>query len=202
MVGIVDALGKTVERGFFRNLDSGRQETFLFNPEGFTESYEARYARLAAPGMSHERMQYTGNRNARIPLSLYFDQLMINERRGSNEPPRVANRVSASDVPTVNDVEKWRRFILSLVYPRRGQQLRSASPPPVLFVWPTIISMKVRITSARFRHVLFKVGTPSPRIMVAEIALEEEPERRMYSDDMLTFGTVRPWASQNRPRRR
>lgn len=196
---ISEILGRKVEKGYLQNLDDGTIRTFLTNPEGFEEAYEAMYVRHPSPGLSHEPLQYMGNKNARIPLTLIFDQLIFNEQKG-----RVARRNvggDRNDVRPVNDVEQWRRFLLSLLYPRRGQRLANSAPPAVLFSWPGMISMRVRIMKIRFRHLQFKSGRPLPRIMTANIEMEEDPLERMYSGDMITYGTLRPWASNRRARR-
>ena len=57
IVTLTTALGTRPEHGFLRNLKNGRKQEFLFNPREFTEVYEALYARKAAPGLSHERLQ-------------------------------------------------------------------------------------------------------------------------------------------------
>ena len=62
--------------------------------------------------------------------------------------------------------------------------------------------MKVRVMQVTFSHMLFGTGRPQARAYTASMDLEEEVDERIYSDDVLEYGTLRPWAASARPRRR
>lgn len=185
-----DLLSVKVEKAYLQNLDTGQLEPFLFNPEEFEERYRANYARHESLGLSHQRMQFLHGSNPQINLEVTYDQLVVDNR----------NRSTLERLPSeasINDAEKWRRFILSLLPPRRSRILKSASPPPVLFVWPGMISMRVRLTFARIRHRMFATRKPRARLYVASLVLEEEVLERYYSSDVIRRGTYRPWATSN-----
>jgi len=188
-------LGGRIDRGFLTNLDNGRENPFLFNPSELREKYRANYARHGAPGLSYERLQFLGNPNTLIPLTLVFDQVVFNERKGGT------GAAPGGGIVAENDVLAYRQRLLELIYPRRGQRLATASPTSVLFVWPGMISMRVKIIELEFRHVEFQARRPIPRIMVAQVNMEEDVESRIFSEDMALHGTLRPWASSQRTRR-
>ncbi len=193
-----DFLRVRIEKAFLQDLETGEFKTVAFNPAELQESYSANYARMASPGLSYQRLQFVGNENTRIPLNLYFDQVFLDEeRRRPVEGFRSPNRYAYKNphVEAVNDVEDWRRFLISMVMPRRAKKLSSASPPPILFSWPGMIAMRVRVMQLRFRHLMFSSKRPYPRIFVAEVALEEDAGGRVYSSDVRRVGTMRPWAS-------
>lgn len=184
-----DTIEARVEKAFLSNLATGTTVAFLINPAQLSEAYEALYARHASPGLSHRRLHYVGNPNATITMSAVYDQLILLERAGPGPVPRI-------------DARGYRRFLQSLLYPRRSESLNNASPPPVLFVWPGLISMRVRVIRLNFDHVMFQSGRPLPRIYTVEIELEEEPLERIFSSDVERSGTIRPWAASAGPRRR
>lgn len=203
-----DSLSVRPQRGFIRNLDNGRRQQFLFNPQQFDETYEAVYARKGAPGLSHERLQYLGNKNAKIPLDLIYDEYFLRQgfldhssvgglSRRLVQDTNTSTRVSAN-----TGVDAVKRFFLEAIYPRRSQRLITASPPALLFIWPGEISMRVRITKLRFRHKMFEVGTSFTRVMVVSVTLEEDVQERIFSDAVFVYGTQRPWATSDRPRRK
>lgn len=198
MATLQDLLKIPVVRGFLQDLEGGRNTPFLFNPAQFRESYKPVYARLTSPGLSHRRMQFSHMENAKIPLRLIFDQAVFNERKSSSSTAQ-GGALSVEQGPQ-NDTEGVRRRFLEMVYPRRSQRIRSAAPPPLLFYWPEMIAMRVRITNLQFGHILFTSGTPLPRIMTVDVDLEEEPMSRIYSEDQFRSGTFRPWAASSIPR--
>lgn len=198
-VGIESLLQRRVERAFLQNLSTGRTAQFLLNPAAFTETYKATYKRHGSIGLSHERMQFTGNPNAVIPIEVFYDQL-IAEQRKSRAGGVTRRGQEKRHTSRPNDAEIWRRFLISLVYPRRSNILKGASPAPVLFHWPGMISMRVRVLEVKFAHVLFETGLPRARAYTASIMLEEEAQERIYSDDILNTGTFRPWAASNSAR--
>ena len=189
-------LGVAPQRGSLTNLETQQSIPFLLNPVQLEENYEAVYSRRTSPGLSHERMQYSHTKNVVIPLELVYDEYIFRERN------RGRNSITGGGVAPGNRVEIVRRNLQALVYPRRSQRLISASPPQVLFAWPGFISMRVRITKLKFRHVFFQNGVPIPRVTRVNLTLEEDVEQRIYSDQLSTFGTMRPWATSDRPRRR
>ncbi len=190
---IRDVLSPRIVRGYLQNLATNQTNEFLFNPAELEESYKPNYVRRGSVGLSHQRLHYVGNENTKIPLTLVFDQLVFSERRGVGGRPTSTSR---------NDVEFWRRSLLALVYPRRARLLSNAAPPAALFYWPRMINMRVRVMSLVFRHIQFETGLPKPRIMIAQIELEEEPLERIFSEDMLRKGTIRPQSFVRRRRRR
>lgn len=196
---LADILQRKVERAFLQNLHTGRSETFLVNPSTLDESYEARYKRHGSIGLSHERLQFVGNTNVKWPIEVFFDQLVFENRKARTGVSKKGDKTRHTNEP--NDVERWRRFLISLVYPRRAQRLPQASPAPVLFFWPGMISTRVRVMKVSFSHALFETGTPRARAYTARIMLEEEPLERIFADDILESGTFRPWAASARPRR-
>ena len=101
----------------------------------------------------------------------------------------------------INEAENFRRLLLEMIYPRRAQKLAAASPPPIMFYWPNMISMRVRVMRLSFQHKLFQVGSAAPRLYLARVELEEEAMDRIYSEDMARSGTFRPWSAAPLPRR-
>lgn len=194
---ILDVLSYRAEKVFLANLDTGDRLDLVVNPAELRERYAANYARLQSPGLSHEPMQYTGSPNAKIPLVAFFDQILIEESKNPSNRSVKERKTPGqrSDEPPF-EVEVARRFMISLVTPRRGQRLKSVSPPPVLFVWPGMIEMRVRVTDVEFGHVLFEVGRPRARAYTVSMGLEEAPLRRITSEDVFRLGTFRPWAGR------
>lgn len=186
--------------GFLQDLESQRRVSFLFNPERFTESYEAVYARHGAPGLSHERMQYVGNKNAQIPLSLVYDEYFIRQGfldpSSVGRPRRLINNAPESDVRVASQtsIGQIKRFFQSVVYPGRAQGLLGTAPPPLLFVWPGEVSMRVLLTKLKFNNVMFDVRRQT-RILVVDVSLEEDVQGRIYSDEVFQYGAQRPWAT-------
>lgn len=192
-------LGNRGAKGFLSNLsEAGQRVTFLFNPVQFTESYEAMYARKASPGLSHERLQFLGNKNARIPLDLVFDEFHM--RRNDIEPSEEAGE--GTFVAARTKIAEVKRFFLAALYPRRSQRLLTASPPALLFVWPGEISMRVRVMKVQFKNTMFASRTSNTRRMTVSVDLEEDVEQRIYSQAIFGYGGARPWATSDRPRRR
>ncbi len=169
-------------------------QDFLLNPEVLEEKYKGNWAQPQSFGLSHRRMHFTGNENAVIPLTVYFDQLILNER-GTND---FAQALGGDEALLTSD--EWRLFLISLTYPRRGQTILSASPPRVLFVWPAIIDMEVRVTDLNIRHILFDTRTTGTRAFVATMNLvEDRRDKRIFSQDVRRRGTKKPFR-QERPR--
>ena len=122
LASIRDILGVRVEKAFLQNLDTGRAERFLLNPAQLDETYKANYVRHDSMGLTHQQLQFVGNDNARIPLTVFFDQIIFDQlnlkRRGATERGKNSRHTSSP-----NEVEQWRRFIMSLLYPRRAYRL-------------------------------------------------------------------------------
>ncbi len=199
MADLRDLLGVKVEKGFLQNLDNGQINQFLFNPVQLEERHKPKYVFHPSPGLSHERMQYVGNKNVVIPLELIFDELVFARARAAAGISRfdVQGTQILEGIRTGNDVEIWRRRLMEITYPRRNRgSILQSSPPPVLFNWPGMFNMRVRVTDLRMRTVQFKTGRPAPRIMIANVVLTEEPCGRLFSEDMMRLGTFRAWGGR------
>lgn len=198
---------RPMQRGFFVDLSTQEKRSFLINPEKFTETYGAKWAKLDSPGLSHSHLQFVNGINTDIPLDLYYDQLIYTARNNSannaSQATSTLPQTITPDASEVTDVETDRRFLASLVAARQSDQLISASPPPVLFVWPGLIQMRVRMEKVSFNHETFDAsGFPRARIFVAKVTITEEvpPGQRIYSSDVRKYGMIRPWATSLVPK--
>jgi hypothetical protein len=198
-----------VEKAFLTDLETGESKSFLFNPAELEEVFEVNWNMFESPGMSHKRPQFVSSENLTWSFTAVFDQLVY--ERDKPRPPQS----SAADVDTVDlqdgdglagtvrgpsEVEDWRNFVLSLATPRRPKtggvnRFASASPAPVHFEWPGLVSTTVRIKRGKFKHTLFQVGTARPRVYSLDLTLFEDPAERIYADDVRSRGTIRPWAT-------
>jgi hypothetical protein len=173
-------------RGFLLNLDTNDKVDFQFNPEQLEETYKARYANMEVFGLSHQPLHFLGNENAAISLDLVFDQVVAATRRGTRD---------LSETDGVTDIDQVRRTLVSFLYPLRLGSGVSASPSPILFSWPRMAAMRMRILSVNLKHTMFEVGIPRSRRYVAKVEMAEEPLARMYADSVKNQGMIRPWAS-------
>ena len=196
---ISDLLNFPVQRGFLKNLSNNRTLEFLLNPAQFEDSHAANYSMHGSPGLSHRRLQYTGNENVRIPMDLIFDEIIFRERRSSNTFLPTDLNAENRSVEAGKEVERHRRILMEFQYPRKGKRLAQASPPPLLFHWPGMFNMRVRLFNTTFRYLQFQVGKTLPRVLVASILLVEDPLERIFSENMVRQGTFRSSGSSNSP---
>ncbi len=156
------------------NIATGDSIEAQFNPTGFEEAIEVAWAHLKVPGLSHERIHFVNTENLKLALELTFDAL--------------------DPTSSLDDILKSRRFLMSLCYPVAGQDVPSTSPPRVLVVWPSIVSLTCVVGSLSFKYGRFNLqGT---RVQCrATGALEEIRDGRLTSDAVLAAGSQRPAAA-------
>ena len=92
--------------------DPSQQFVAQFNPSTLQERIEARYASVPIPGLGHEPLQYVHTSSLEISFELFF---------------------KAENEAEVDMVDASRRFLHSLMSPRRAAILPGGAPPPVLF---------------------------------------------------------------------
>lgn len=153
------------------NLATGEAIEAQFNPTELEEALEVNWARQVVPGLSHQPLQYVHTGNDKFTLELYFESL--------DPTADLAQLLHA------------RRFLQSLCYPRRGaQEVVGGTPPRVLFVWPTVVSLTTVIAALSFKYSRFNLaGTPTE--FTAKVTLEEIRDVRLVSEDVLANGTRR-----------
>ena len=170
-MGMFEAVNARREKMLITKLGDPRTvfET-QFNPTEFSEALQVNYKRHKIPGLSHEPMQYINTTNDKISLDLFFD----------------ADTQEQADRNLIA-----RKFLLAVCYPRRPVgDLEIGGPPRLLFVWPSIISMTVVITSLQLTYTKFS-STGVPMDFIAGITIEEIRDMRLTYDDVINNGTVR-----------
>jgi hypothetical protein len=203
------SLDMLVEKAFLTDLETGESKSFLFNPAELEEVFGVNWQMFESPGMSHKRPQAVSCDNIEWNLTAVFDQLVY-ERDKPRPPQLSAGEPDALDLHDgdglsgtargPSEVEDWRNFILSLAAMRRPRsgglnRFAAASPTPVHFEWPGLVSTTVRIKKGKIKHTLFQVGTARPRVMAIDLAVFEDPAERIYADEVRARGTIRPWAA-------
>ena len=167
----LEAAGQRPARMSIANVSTGDYVEAQFNPTEFEESLEVNWARQTVPGLSHQPLQYVNTGNVKFPLELNFE---------------------VQDPTTDLDaIQRARRFLLSLCYPRRGAaDVASGGPPRALFIWPNVVSLTCVITALSFKYSRFNLeGTPVQ--FVAKVSLEEIRDVRLSSEDVLASGSQR-----------
>ncbi len=159
-------MGISVQLG---NLDSQEVVTAQYAPTEFTETYGAEWAKLTVPGLSHKLLQFVSGENAALDLDLEFNQIV--------EPK----------VPILEQ----RKFLMSLVVPRRGaSDVTTGTPARVLVSWPEMFLWTCRLTKLAMTHNFF-AATGGSLMFKAKLSLEEARVTRLYAEDVRRTGTMR-----------
>lgn len=160
------------ERMSFTNLATGETWEAPLNPTELDEALKANWEELAVLGLSHKVQQYTGTDPHGFAFTIRCDAYAGGQNR------LVENLA-------------FRRFLISLFYSRRGSQdVIGGAPPRFLFIWPSFITLTCNIHSANIKHRLF-TDAGQPRLFDAEISIKEIRDVRLYSEDVISEGTLR-----------
>ena len=170
--------------------------TAQFNPTELQEAIQVQWSKLRIPGQSHELLQFSHTGNLRYSFTLRFSAFAQDTRaatqRGSRNlglpPPPAPDQVTQK---TLEDMQRARRFLLSLAYPQRGgNNIPSSGPPRLLFVWPQLVSLTcvlnaLTFTYQRFNHQL------APVEFTVQITIEEIRDVKIFSEQVFDIGTNR-----------
>ncbi len=154
------------------NLATGDRWEALYNPEKLEESLGAAYTRQKVPGFSHSTKQFSNTED----LVEKFQLMWSANGKG----------------PTAQaELLTFRRWMMSLVYPRRAASLvEGAGPPRVLFVWPGFMSLTCVITQLNFSYTKMSRNGP-PLIMAIDVTAEEIRDTLLLMEDVINVGTER-----------
>lgn len=145
-----------------------------FNPTELDEDLTVNWNKLAVLGLSHMPLQYQQTDNHALSVDLAF--------RAFDDTGK--NRLA--------DVQRARRFLLSLCYSSQGSPATviGGAPPRVLFVWPTLIELVCVVKKLHFHHTLFNTQG-APVHFSCKVDLEEIRDVRLYSEQVRDMGTQR-----------
>lgn len=141
-----------------------------FNPEQLERTVSVAYARLAVIGHSHEVLQYSFRKNESLSFELCFDSLC-----GAGSKIEAANQLDAMTAGS-----------------REAQDIASGGPPDVLFLWPGVLKMRVRIIDLKYKYKRFawaKGGQPT--WWSVQVNVEEARTTRLYAEDIRRNGLMR-----------
>jgi len=141
---------------------------FDIAPATLDEVVSVTYARQTVPGLSHKRSQFMNTNNKILTFDLFVDGL-----------------ISDGDDFGPDKVEKTKRFLYSLCYPRASRRIDGAGPPKaMLSIGPMNVVgyvEEVSIQNTRFYSDL------SVRAFKASIKFVEELDRRKTSGQLQEF---------------
>lgn len=162
-------------KGMLVNLSTNERFKFMFNPSFLEETIEARFARVNVPGLSHQRLQYSGTSNKTIPLELFMSQLAVDLKRGQvGVAPYVATTM--------------KNYLESLIYPQGDAESGQQGTPRILFIWPRMITMVARVMKIQFLHRQFSINTGATTMLVAKLSLEEDRDLALLMSEVREGG--------------
>lgn len=159
------AFTKSPEKGGLKNIESGEQFIFQFNPPEVVESISVNYARHQVPGLGHQILHYINTNNNQIALEVYFSKIAESPTDPSGDPPGID--------PNPYDVMNAKRFLQSCLYPLKSQSGGWLAPPTLIFSWPNVIRIGCVAISAVFNHQRFSLESGETIALMCELTLEE-----------------------------
>ena len=136
-------------KGYMKNLTTGKVMKFQYNPETFEYSRGATYSEIVAPGMSYPDTQYVRGNSRSFPIELFF-----------------------FDKPSTGVINSYKSFLEEFLPPESNTKDFN-KPPEMLFVYGDFIrkcvledlsikieeyDTKANPTTARFSLTLRQVG--------------------------------------------
>lgn len=135
---------------------SGQSIVLNWNPSQFKRVFKVNWSRHQVPGLSHQRSQYINTQNVPVEFDIVIDGL---------------------DVGGPVEVEKHRRFLESLCYPRSAKRIEGAGPSPVIIGQPNFLRVVGVIDEITFEETHFYRNGACRRFK-ATVKFVEEPSRR------------------------
>lgn len=169
-MSMLEAVG-TPPRMHLIDLTTGEDREVMFNPEQISETIAISYSAITVPGMSHQPLNYTFTGNHAIPIELYFQASTLEGRLV---------------------LDDWRRFILSLGYPKANAgTISDGAPPRVMFVWPNVWSFVCVLKNITINASSFSADDLRISRYTAAMQLEEIRDVRLTSEEVRRNGTRR-----------
>ena len=167
-MGLIDsALARRPPRVSLVNMSTLERLDAQSNPAELSLALTVGYGRAQVPGLTHEVLQYTGTKNLRIPMQLEYN--------------------AGAGPDALAEVQKAQLFLQSAAYPVRSDDLSGTSPPHLLILWPTYITLQALVTSITIQNTQFN-RTGAPVRFRARLNLEEFREIRLLSDSVRRTG--------------
>lgn len=171
----MDILNRVPPKGMLVNLKTNERFRFQFNPETLQETIAAKFNRIDIPGLSYQRLQFTGTQNETIPIELFMSQL------GQD-----GETLQAGTRPYIATDRK--RFLQSLLYPAQSEDFGFQGSPRVLFIYPRTISLIGRVTRIQLTHRQSSANTLATTILVARLDFEEDADMSRTMEDVREYG--------------
>jgi hypothetical protein len=127
---MADEALRAVEKVWFTNLVTLEERDVQFNPVELSHSIAAEYTLFTAVGASYQPQQYSHTTNREFSVTLQF------KVEGEQE---------------LDDFSNTFNFLTACLHPFEY----GGAPPEVLFTWPNLASVIVRILSLNTKHVQF-----------------------------------------------
>lgn len=161
---------------------------FQFNPTQLRERIRVDYGMTLPFQGSHEISTYTGTRSERIPLDLFYT-VFDGKVSGAERRFPDLTRFPATDQTAESALAGPERFLKSLCYAAKDD----AAPPTVVFDWPTILRMFVRVESLDIGFDHFDHPKLRGLTLVASMVLREELpiDHRLTLESVRQLGSVR-----------
>jgi len=170
-------------RGYITDLTTNEGLTFALNPQQFEERYEAGWTERAHLAGSYRRLQFGSTANPRITIELVFNRAIMAVQS------RTFGAYDETDLR--RRMERAKNFLMSLTYPRQHQgSVLAQSPPPVLVVWPEVMSIRCVTMSCGIRNDEFDKDGQLVQF-TANVEFQEQRVYPIYSDRIRRVGSMR-----------
>jgi len=153
-------------------LSTARTVEALSNPPELEEVLKVNWEQPDVIGLPYKPQQYSNTDNHTLNFTLQFDAY----QDGKNQ---------------LAEMLYFRRFLLSLCYPRRGSaDIIGGSPTRFLFLWPNFIALACTMQAMTIRHSRFD-RDGNPTVSAAELSIQNISDVRFTSEDVINSGTLR-----------
>jgi hypothetical protein len=148
---------------------------FHFTPTSLMANIAAVYGRAASLGGTGQRLHFGHTTNFQINTTVYMDKHALVGRN----PDAGA---FLADV-MMREVQK---FLLAAVFPvgRQNDPIRRA-PPRLLFIWPGIMELPVRMMTQKFNFTKFEKRDLLPWIYSVPITMESDLSATRITSDVI-----------------
>lgn len=169
-------------RMFLVHLPTGDTMSAQFNPQEITEKLEAVWTEPEIEGSQAQPLVYRFTRNHDVSIELGYD-----EQSGRDILSGGPNLGGAN-----LSIQRARNWLLALLYRQAGDvAITGGAPGRVLFVWPSMFAIKVRIMMVECTHKLFAEDDLRQTVYTAKLTFKIDSLIPPTYESVLAQGTQR-----------